>query len=254
MSDPAAIPPSDNHSDARDARRMIAGKKGTLVGKSATDEPKLKIPAFSSLLPWAAVACFAATAAVLAQRYLSSQSEAELLREQIATVEIALKSVQNENDAAQIIARRQIDTLIQQTTAAARQLDATQDRITALQRDLQTQGDLANFRIATLAPISNSAPQSIAVVVWNPAKQEGMLLVERLPAPTADQDYQLWLVDPQYPNPIDGGVITVDPQTGGARAKFTSRQPVATINAFAVTLERKGGVPKAEGPFVLRGK
>jgi anti-sigma-K factor RskA len=53
---------------------------------------------------------------------------------------------------------------------------------------------------------------------------------------------------------VDGGVFTVDPVTGEARLIFHAKQPVASVNAFAVTLERKGGVPKAEGPFVLLGK
>jgi hypothetical protein len=254
MSDPPAIPPSDDRSDSRQSRRTVAGDKGALAGQSASDEPRPKTFAFSSLLPWAAAACLAATAAVFGQRYLSSQSETELLHEQIATVEVVLKSVQNENDAAQIIARRQVDILIQQAAATARQLDAAQDRIAALQHDLQAQGDLANFQITTLASASKDFPQAFAVAVWNPAKQEGVLRVEQLPAPAADQDYQLWLVDPQYPNPVDGGVFTVGAQTGTARVKFTGRQPVAAISAFAVTLERKGGVPKAEGPFVLLGK
>ena len=59
---------------------------------------------------------------------------------------------------------------------------------------------------------------------------------------------------PPDPNPVDGGVFTVDPTTGERRMKFKAKQPVGAVNAFAVTLERKGGVPKAEGPFVLLGK
>jgi hypothetical protein len=82
-----------------------------------------------------------------------------------------------------------------------------------------------------------------------------VLTVDKLPALGADQDYQLWVVDPQYANPVDGGVFTVDPQSGAARvisSPATSRWPRSP--RFAVTLERKGGVPKAEGPFVLLGK
>jgi anti-sigma-K factor RskA len=81
-----------------------------------------------------------------------------------------------------------------------------------------------------------------------------VLQVEKLPALATDKEYQLWVVDPQYPAPVDGGVFTVDARSGAARIAFKSKQPVKTINAFAVTLERKGGVPKAEGPFVLLGK
>jgi anti-sigma-K factor RskA len=285
--------------------------------QSRIENPRSKIISFPSLLPWAAAASFAAVAAVLGQRFFSGQSEAELLRGQVATAEIAIKSAQNEGDAAQIIARRQIDMLIQQAAGATRQFDAVQQRATdaesrlaatvlqlaaaekkaadaaqqlaqltsrldaanrsaadtrahsdelgatlasaqtriaALQRDLQAQGDLANFKITTLASMLKNSPQAVAVAVWNPAKQEGVLKVDKLPALAADKDYQLWVVDPQYKNPVDGGVFTVDPQTGVARVKFTGKQLISAVDAFAVTLERKGGVPKAEGPFVLLGK
>ena len=304
---PAAEPPA-------------ALKARVLASLAARDDRNVIRPpssVFRSVLPWAAAACFAATAAFLGLRYASGQSEAERLRTQIASTEIALKSAHNENAAAQIIARHEIDTLVQQATAAARQFDAVQQRATgaesrladtalqlaaaekkvadatqqlaqlttrldaatrsttdarvhsdelgaalasaqtriaSLQHDLQTQGDLANFKITTLASLLKNSPQAIAVAVWNPEKQEGVLKVEKLPALAADKTYQLWVVDPQYPNPVDGGVFSVDPQTGEQRVKFTGKQRISAINAFAVTLERKGGVPKAEGPFVLLGK
>ena len=134
-------------------------------------------------LGWAVAACIAGVAAVLGQRYLFSETEAALLRDQNATVEIALKSVQNENDAAQLIARRQLDTLNQQLAAA-------QERLTTLQRQLQMQGNPDDLRIVTLASRLQTAPQAGAVVVWNPALQEGVLHAEMLPAPAAD--YMNW--------------------------------------------------------------
>ena len=59
------------------------------------------------------------------------------------------------------------------------------------------------------------------------------------------------MVDPQYPIPVDGGVFTVDTASGTARLAFRTKQPVAQVAKFAISLERKGGVPKAEGPMVL---
>jgi anti-sigma-K factor RskA len=75
--------------------------------------------------------------------------------------------------------------------------------------------------------------------------------VEKLPALAEDKDYQLWLVDPQYPTPVDGGTFTVDPATGDARVTFKANKPIRSVAKFAVSLEKKGGVPKAEGPMVL---
>ncbi len=156
---------------------------------------------------------------------------------------------------------REIATLTQRIdifTGAAeeigRKLGEAQQQVARLTSELKAQGDLADFKITALASLLKNSPQALAVAVWDPGKQEGVLKVEKLPALLANQDYQLWIVDPQYPNPVDGGVFTVDPTTGERRMKFKAKQPVGAVNAFAVTLERKGGVPKAEGPFVLLGK
>lgn len=134
------------------------------------------------------------------------------------------------------------------------QLNDQAQRIAAMETQARRESDLAQFKITTLASLLKNSPQALAVAVWNPATQQGILQVDKLPALAADKDYQLWVVDPQYANPVDGGVFTVDPKTGIARMSFTGKQPIKAINAFAVTLERKGGVPKAEGPFVLLGK
>jgi hypothetical protein len=127
-------------------------------------------------------------------------------------------------------------------------------QIAGLNRDMQAQSDLANLKITTLASMLNNSPQAIAVAVWNPAKQEGTLQVTGLPALGPDEDYQLWVVDPQYADPVDGGVFTVEPASGTRRVNFRAKQPVRAIDAFAVTKERKGGVQKSAGPFVLLGK
>ena len=95
------------------------------------------------------------------------------------------------------------------------------------------------------------SPEAQAIAVWNPEAQEGLLTVANLPALPSDRDYQLWVIDPQYPIPVDGGVFTVEPASGDAHLHFKPKEPIKQIAKFAVSLERKGGVPKAEGPMVL---
>jgi len=75
----------------------------------------------------------------------------------------------------------------------------------------------------------------------------------QLPRNAADRDYQLWLVDPRYKNPVDGGVFHVA-NDGMLSVAFHPNTPVREAQAFAISLERKGGVTKAEGPIVLLGK
>jgi anti-sigma-K factor RskA len=98
-----------------------------------------------------------------------------------------------------------------------------------------------------------NAPNANAVVVWDEKKQRGVLKVTELPRNATDRDYQLWLVDPRYKNPVDGGVFHVS-NDSALRVPFQPTTPVRNAKGFAISIERKGGVPKAEGPIVLLGK
>jgi anti-sigma-K factor RskA len=149
---------------------------------------------------------------------------------------------------------RRVETLARASDEIGRQLGDAKQQVARLTDELKSQVDLANLKITALASMLKNSPKALAVAVWDPKKQEGVLSVENLPALAANEDYQLWIVDPQYPNPVDGGVFTVEAASGQRRVQFKTRQPVGAVSAFAVTRERKGGVPKAEGPFVLLGK
>jgi anti-sigma-K factor RskA len=149
---------------------------------------------------------------------------------------------------------QRIEVLANASAELGGQLGRARQQVAQLTAELKSQGDLANLKITTLASMLKNSPQAIAVAVWDPKLQAGVLNVQNLPALAANEDYQLWVVDPQYPNPVDGGVFTVDSTGGRARMQFKPNQQIQSVNAFAVTRERKGGVPKAQGPFVLMGK
>lgn len=204
-----------------------------------------------------------------AERILASsqqKADAKQLAEARITIDLHEKQIASmQNEAAKSSSlvgtlTQRIDTLTGATTQLGRELgdekqkvaDA-QQRVAALTTRLQLEANIANLKITALASKLGNSPDALAIAVWNPTQQQGILKVEKLPALAADKDYQLWVVDPQYTNPVDGGTFTVDPQTGEGRITFKSKQPIKDITAFAVTLERKGGVPKAEGPFVLLG-
>lgn len=123
------------------------------------------------------------------------------------------------------------------------------DRVATLeQRDF-----FAQIQIASLSSKLKSAPDANAVVVWDEKKQKGVLKVTQLPRNDANRDYQLWLVDPRYKDPVDGGVFHVS-NNGELSVPFQPNTPVRDAKGFAISLERKGGVTKAEGPIVLLGK
>lgn len=253
LAPPAGVPPA------------LKGRVLASVQHAAPPTPATVIRpspfAFRPFLPWAIAAGFAFTAAWLGQLYQSSRTEAELLRAQQKISDVALQTARNQLEAERLLnsrhvvdLNRQIADGIRHLADAEKSLGEARNQVAALHLELKSQADLADLKITTLASMLNNSPQALAVAVWDPAQQSGVLKVEKLPALAAHEDYQLWVVDPQYPNPVDGGVFTVDAQTGEARLQFKTKQPVRAISAFAVTRERKGGVPKAEGPFVLLGK
>lgn len=116
--------------------------------------------------------------------------------------------------------------------------------------NLEQQSALDDLQIAVLSSLLQNTPDARAVCVWDEDRQEGVLTVENLPPVPADRDYQLWVVDPAYGDPVDGGVFNTSAD-GSLRFPFHPGQTISAANAFAVSLERKGGVPKAEGPMVL---
>lgn len=80
------------------------------------------------------------------------------------------------------------------------------------------------------------APQSFATVYWNPNTKQVMLNVDNLPAPPKDKQYQLWAL--KDGKPIDAGVFEMKP---GDMNMMPVHIPDA--DAFAITLEKKGGSP-----------
>lgn len=183
-------------------------------------------------LPWAAAAVLACTSSWLALQNLSLQSLNDTLRTQQRLAEIALQSAQNRLGERSLLAETMISDL------GAR---------------LKRSEDLARLKVSALASLAGNTKEAQAIAVWDPDQQSGLLTFDKLPVIADEQDYQIWVVDPAYPNPVNGGVFK--PDAGGhAVLAFRPDQPVKQAAAFAISLEKKGGVPKAEGPIVLLGK
>ena len=104
----------------------------------------------------------------------------------------------------------------------------------------------------TLAPSAPAPADAKATVAWQPGRQSGVIRISNLPAPQPGRDYQLWAVDATHKDPISAGVIRVD-KNGVAQVRFKPVEKVEHVKAFAISLEREGGVPKKEGPILLVG-
>lgn len=205
-----------------------------LVSSPPANSPVATVLPFplARALPWAAVACLTISTVFFATRAISLRSENDALRTERQLAEVAYQMAQNKLSERTLLAERMIADL-------GAKLKHTED--------------LSRLKITALASLAGNSPEAKAIAVWDAEQQSGLLTVEKLPAIAAEQDYQIWVIDPQYPIPVDGGVFKPD-ASGKAVLTFKGDKPVKQASAFAISLEKKGGVPKAEGPLVLLGK
>jgi|SRR5262245_46566489 len=118
--------------------------------------------------------------------------------------------------------------------------------------DMQTVDPLMQTTFYTLAPSAPAPADAKATVAWQPDSQSGVIRISNLPAPEPGKDYQLWAVDAEHKDPISAGVIRVD-KNGVAQIRFKPVEKAEHVKAFAISLEREGGVPKKEGPILFVG-
>ena len=125
------------------------------------------------------------------------------------------------------------------------------DRAQLRQRLAQERPPAAPMLVALL-PAEGAPPKAQAVVAWDAARQIGTIKVTALSAADAGRDYQLWAVDAAHKDPVSAGIVRTD-ANGTAQVQFTPTEATHQVKAFAISLEREGGVPKKEGPILLVG-
>ena len=181
-------------------------------------------------LPWIAAGGLAVLAGFLGQAYFAARTEMIALREQGALARIKDRSLEQQLEAERILAGRRIADLLADGRASSR---------------------LAGLQIFALIAPAGSPVSGPAVAVWDPERQEGRLAVANLPPTAPEKDYQFWIWDPQYPEPVNAGILPLPSAAGEARLLFKPDRPVTFAARFAISVERKGGALRAEGPTIL---
>jgi hypothetical protein len=108
---------------------------------------------------------------------------------------------------------------------------------------LLAQPDILQIRLDTTA--EPAAAGAKADVVWDPRTQQGVVrFVGLKPNDPAQHQYQLWIFDGDRDQryPVDGGVFNVPPNAEQVMVPIHAKLPVHTAKAFAVTIEKPGGV------------
>ncbi len=94
------------------------------------------------------------------------------------------------------------------------------------------------FSTITMAGIPAKSADSKALIYWNKQSQEVFVSVKNLPNATKGKQYQLWAIADG--KPVDLGMISND---ADMQTVFQKMKTIKNPQAFAVTLEKEGGVP-----------
>ena len=91
------------------------------------------------------------------------------------------------------------------------------------------------------------SPQSFATVYWDTTSHDVYLMINNMPKPAADRQYQLWaLLDGK---PVDMGVIEINEKP----LQLYRMKNAQAAQAFAITLEKKGGSSTPQGAMYVKG-
>lgn len=136
-------------------------------------------------------------------------------------------------------------------------IEQQQTQITELQNEVQQKEEMLAIlesREVDMVVMSGMEvnPDGYGKIIWDSEKQQALLQVSNLPNVPDDKDYQLWII--RNNKPVSAGVFAVHNQAD----RFFKIEQMADVdeqsmNAFAVTMEPKGGMPQPTGDMYLMG-
>lgn len=131
------------------------------------------------------------------------------------------------------------DKLKASLSQTQKDLDLSQQKITQLQTDANTI-QKEGMKMVGLGGTANS-PRSFATVYWDTTSHDVYLLVNNLPKPASDEQYQLWAIlkSNGQLTPIDLGFIEMTQKP----LQVYRMKNAQAAQAFAITLEKKDGDP-----------
>lgn len=125
----------------------------------------------------------------------------------------------------------------------------TEARLSDIEKEIAIIRQNPNMKMAAMKGMPES-PASFATVFWDTTSKDVYLVVNNLPKPASDKQYQLWaLFNGQ---PIDIGMIDNNFFIGQDKLLLRMKN-ARNAEAFAITLEKKGGNPTPEGPMYVMG-
>ena len=124
----------------------------------------------------------------------------------------------------------------------------TVTRLNDMEKDIRVLQQNPNVKMASMKG-QEISPASYATVYWDTASQDVYLMINNLPAPPTDKQYQLWaFLDGQ---PINMGLIEISEKP----LQLYRLNKARAAQAFAITLEKKDrvDVSKPGGDLYVKG-
>jgi anti-sigma-K factor RskA len=144
-------------------------------------------------------------------------------------------------------------TLVNKNQSIQKEYDSSVARLGTLEKDMEVlRGSNPNIKMASMAG-TPASPASYTTVYWDTASHDVYLLINNLPKPAADKEYQLWaFINNQ---PVDLGLIDGDYFIKQQRLLIKAKS-AQKVEAFAITLEKKGraDISKPGGDVYVLGK
>lgn len=141
--------------------------------------------------------------------------------------------------------QRYSDLLVAQNTVVAKN-QVYETKLQQYERDLEIMRNPSMKQV--ILPGLKDHPGLMASVYWNPHSKDLYLAVNNLPEPPSDKQYQLWAI--VNGKPVDAGVFDM----GAAAKTLQKMKAIDKAQAFAITLEKKGGNPTPQGTMYVLGK
>lgn len=113
-------------------------------------------------------------------------------------------------------------------------------------QNIPDDSDYIIIRMALNNIPAGPAQGNLSTIYWHRQSKDIYLLVNGLPSPPADKQYQLWAI--ANGKPLDAGLIN-----NSNNNKLVKMKSIAVAEAFAITLEKQGGssAPTMEQLYML---
>jgi anti-sigma-K factor RskA len=140
-------------------------------------------------------------------------------------------------------------SLYNENIKLAKNNDSVEVKLAAIEKEIDQLKPNDRVKLVSLKG-TPEFPQAMTTVYWDSTSHDVYLLINNLPKPASDKQYQIWaLLDGQ---PINLGMIENE-HFVQQKSLLIQAQNVSKAQAFAITLEKKGGSPTPQGQMVVLG-